>query len=539
MAQVSPNAGRRPIFRAAQRELVEHIKDERVLGFIARRQYGKTTTFARLSVKLMMESPGLTIIFGSVKLMLGREIVHKESAVMREAIAGAIADAELRQKLLKLADSSTGKEFKDELKPDDFTDLFESQRLEFRIWHDRTTYSRTLVIAPRPDTVGWTGYVLLDEVGRLPQFRDTHEAIKPIFASDARLRLLYSTTPPPDDSHFAFELLSPPRGTVFPVNPAGNWYRSNGGILCLRVDAWDAAADHVPLYDDRTGEPLTPEEHRKREHDKDAWDRNYAIKFVTSGSAACGLILIENAQARGSLCGCACWLIDTDEDFDQALAWLAAHVDPQAAIGLGLDLATTTKESSNPTALAVAERHGIETIFRAFLVWKLRDPAAARERIRRVVEAIARRPGGRARRLSVDATSERYWAEDLRRHLGALLPVELVVASEKYDGPGYDKPTNWKTFQGDQLVAELEDNHLTLPPERYVLEDWRLPKKDRGIYVCEPDLDGKHADTFDAAKQSLHALRGTRAGVFSAEAIRASHVPLTKVRRPILPVLRT
>jgi len=527
MAQV------RAIFRAAQRELVEHIKDERLIAFIARRQYGKTTTFARLAVKLMMETPGLTIIFGSVKLMLGREIVHKESAVMREAIAGAIADVELRQKLLKLADAQTGKEFKDDLKPDDFTELYETQRLEFRIWHDRTTYSRTMVIAPLPDTVGWTGHVLLDEVGRLQQFRDTWEAIKPIFSSDPRLRILLSTTPPPDDTHFTFELLSPPRGQPFPASPTGNWYRSNGGILCLRVDAWDAAADHIPLYDDRTGEPLTPEEHRKRESDKDGWDRNYAVQFLTSGSAVCSILALEAAQARGAG-ACQCWIIDTDEDFDLALAWLASHVDPQAAVGLGLDLATTTKESSNPTAMAIAERHGIETTFRAFLVWKLKDPSAARERIRRVVDAIARRPGGRARRLAVDATSERYWAEDLRRHLGALLPVELIVASEKYDGPGYDKPTNWKTFQGDLLVAELDDNHLTLPPERYVREDWRLPKKDRGIYVVEPDLDGKHADTFDAAKQALHALRGQKSGVFSAENIRSAHVPLTRVRRPIL-----
>jgi hypothetical protein len=44
---------------------------------------------------------------------------------------------------------------------------------------------------------------------------------------------------------------------------------------------------------------------------------------------------------------------------------------------------------------------------------------------------------------------------------------------------------------------ELDDNHLWLPSERYVREDWRLVKKEKGQFVCEPDSDGRHGDTFD------------------------------------------
>jgi hypothetical protein len=33
--------------------------------------------------------------------------------------------------------------------------------------------------------------------------------------------------------------------------------------------------------------------------------------------------------------------------------------------------------------------------------------------------------------------------------------------------------------------------------------------KDRGHFVCEPDADGCHADTFDGGKLGLHALLGS------------------------------
>jgi hypothetical protein len=42
--------------------------------------------------------------------------------------------------------------------------------------------------------------------------------------------------------------------------------------------------------------------------------------------------------------------------------------------------------------------------------------------------------------------------------------------------------------------------------DRYIREDFRLVKKDRGQLVCEPDIDGKHGDTFDAVKLASYAL---------------------------------
>jgi hypothetical protein len=74
------------------------------------------------------------------------------------------------------------------------------------------------------------------------------------------------------------------------------------------------------------------------------------------------------------------------------------------------------------------------------------------------------------------------------------------------DKPGLDKPTNWKEYLGNQLVAKLDDNNLTLPLDNYTRTDYRLVMKDRGRFVCEPNDEGMHGDCFDADKLAGHAL---------------------------------
>jgi len=83
------------------------------------------------------------------------------------------------------------------------------------------------------------------------------------------------------------------------------------------------------------------------------------------------------------------------------------------------------------------------------------------------------------------------------------------VMSEGVTLPSYDTSISKKTYLGDLYVARLNDNRLTLPPERYVREDHRMPKKIKGLFVCEPAADGKHGDTFDSGKLASWALRAT------------------------------
>lgn len=492
--------------RKAQSRFVRLVGEYRLLAFLARRQYGKTTTFAKVALKKMMKRRNHTVIFGSAKLNLSREIVRKEAEILQAAIAALVEDARKAKGELRVVDSETQKT-QDVLTPDDFADLFEAQRLEFRFFHTRSVYSRTKVVALRPDTVGETGDFMGDEIGRVANWREVWEAVNPIVAANPEFRLTLSTTPPPDDTHYSFEMLAPPVGTVFEPNPEGNLYRSEMGLRVLRVDAWDAYADGVPVYDLDTGEALTPEESRKREHDKDAWDRNFGCKFVFGGVGACGLLQLDAAQQRG-IGKCVFAMIETDSDFDRLIGMLPGMLGP-GRIGVGVDLATTTKQTSNPTAVAITEQSGLGLgfSFPMLLVWKTNDPDIAEERLRRIVETVAKRPsGGRARKLCVDGTNERYFASRLRKSLRALLPVEIVVGSETVEKPGY-QPMTSKQYLGSMLIGELDDNHLTLPPERYVREDWRLEKKERGALVCDPDIDGKHGDTFDAAKLAVHAVR--------------------------------
>jgi hypothetical protein len=174
-------------------------------------------------------------------------------------------------------------------------------------------------------------------------------------------------------------------------------------------------------------------------------------------------------------------------------------------IGLGFDVATTTKGKSNPSVLSILEEHGSEWLVRARFIWKTKDPETANQRIHSILNILERR-GIRPRAMAQDATNERYYAEQNRTHFRARVPVILVVASQAVDKPSLEKPTNWKEYLGHQLVAKLDDNNLTLPPDDYTRTDYRLVMKDRGRFVCEPNDQGMHGDCFDADKLAGHAL---------------------------------
>lgn len=269
-----------------------------LLAKVWRRQSGKSHDLGITGLDWMMESI-CSVIFASAALRLGMENILKEATIWRELTEKLRAIAEDGQfQLTTTADNDAG----ELLDADAIADLFEHQKLETRLWHSNSTYSRSMVVAPNPDTaVGWTGHVILDEVGRMPDFRDVFEAMEPIVSSSQNYRVRMATTPPPDDGHYSYELLAPPvelEGT-FPVNPRGNWYTSREGILVHRVDAWDGHAAGVPLYDLKTREALTPEEHRARSVDKQAWDRNYGCQFIKGGSSALSLSALMTAQAAG------------------------------------------------------------------------------------------------------------------------------------------------------------------------------------------------------------------------------------------------
>jgi hypothetical protein len=491
--------------RSYQREAMLALRRHRLFAMNWRRQGGKTSCLAEMAIDEMTAQKGRLVVYVSASLLLGREIVFKEALVLQQALrmlAERAAQAGLK---LDTIDRDSGKAAPANLGADDFADLFEHQRLELRIWHDKTVFSRTQVIAPNVATArSWSGTVLVDEYGFIRDFRDLFEAVEPIVSSDRTFKMVLATTPPKDDAHYSYEMTAPPVGYEFPVDPKGNWYRSDWGLDVHRVDVHDAAAAGVKLYDLATGAELTPQEHFARAQDKDAWRRNYGCRFVLGGTSACGLMPLDVSQRRGAG-RCAFVYVDADTDFDRALLHLQDSLGA-GEVAVGVDIATTTKETSNPTAVAIAERTGVDIALPLVLAWKTKDEQLSEDRLRRILRTCARRPaGGRARRLVIDATNERYFASHLRKSFGAEVPVELIVASERVERAGVE-PMNFKEYLGSMLVGQLDDNRLSLPPERYLRDDWRLVKKERGAFVCEPDRDGRHGDTFDAAKLALYGL---------------------------------
>jgi hypothetical protein len=269
-----------------------------LMAYVARRQSGKSYGLAADALDWMMESV-CDVVFASAALRLGQENIRKEADVWRQATGALRATAAAAGMSLETsADDDAG----NLLDVDAIADLFEHQKLETKVWHDRTRCSRSLVVAPNPETaVGWSGNVILDEVGRMPDFQEVFEAMEPIVSSNKGFKIRFATTPPPDDAHYSYELLAPPPGMEDALKPdaRGSWYLSRAGILVHRCDAWDCELAGVPLYDLQTREPLTPEQHRERAVDKTAWDRNYGLRFVRGGSAAISFTALMHAQANG------------------------------------------------------------------------------------------------------------------------------------------------------------------------------------------------------------------------------------------------
>ena len=406
----------------------------------------------------------------------------------------------------------------------DFTSLFKQQRLEFRVYYSPTEYSRTKVIAPNIATArSWSGTVLLDEVAFIRSFRELINALTPVISTNPQFKLILSTTPPEfDDTHYSYELLAPPADVKFEPKAEGNWYTSQTDVRVHRADAFDTALAGKKIYDLKTGNEISPAEAFQRAPNKDGHRIAHFLTWMLGGSAACDLARLTVAQERG-LNQCKNFMISDDREMVGALNWLFSSLSHSGGegrgegasqfktknsalkIGLGFDVATSTKGKSNPSVVSIMEERGPEWIVRARFIWKTSDPAIATERLTSIFNTLER-CGIRPRAFAQDATNERFYAEENRKRFRRLAPVLLVVASEAVKKPGLDKPTNYKEYLGNQLVTKLNDNNLTLPPDEYTRIDYRLVMKDRGRFMCEPNDQGMHGDCFDADKLAGHAL---------------------------------
>ena len=272
---------------------------------IWRRRGGKSHVMASKALRRSMVKRDLLSVFISASIKLGEEFIRKEVTVWNHVMS--------KMKLLAASQEMQMTSSADNLDIDAVMELFEGGKLETKIWHDRTTCSRTLVVPPTERAVGYGGDLYFDEVGRMPNFQELMEAAEPILDDNPDYRWMMATTPPPDDAHFSYELALPPTD-AFPVNPKGNWYLSQSNVWVHRFDAWDAHAAGIPLHDRTTRAPITPKQARAQAFDKAAWDRNFGCKFIPGGDAAIPLAQLDMAMRLGDQAGAL--FVDCQEEIE-------------------------------------------------------------------------------------------------------------------------------------------------------------------------------------------------------------------------------
>jgi len=216
--------------------------------------------------------------------------------------------------------------------------------------------------------------------------------------------------------------------------------------------------------------------------------------------------------------------LDRDHpDFRRALE-LLRELLTNGPVGIGFDVASTTGETSNPSSITVTERlGGSERCQRLTLVFKSKKRKMMSGRLREIVRVVRQRPeGGPARRLCIDSSNERLAAEETKDDLSGAIPVELIAGGNNVvpKPPSYLDEINYKTYLGELYSTEVNEGRYVLAPDKYIKDDQRLPRKDQGRFVCTPEPDGKHGDTFDSGKLAEHALTSTSGAIESVEGIR-------------------
>lgn len=503
-------------------------EQRRIIGLYWARRCRKSTTLGDIYFQDMSSAPGRTVIGCSASLMLGKELIGMtltaiEQAEILRAEAAAVrsgmeSNASEHGLNFRVANAATGKLY-NTLSEADFTDLYQARTMELRLYFDKSSFSRELILAPSISTFrSYRALIGFDEFGYMPK----NQAADLINSADAMMRdtpdrkLLFACNLSLGDDHPWFEMTMPRDITAatedeqFPPNPKGHLYFGQTGMLIHRVALKDAyAAGHV-LFDD-VGKEMTYTQCQRFPQMRGAWDVSYALNHKPGGASVIDLVSFLSAQRMG-VGQCHFSYVDSDQEFAHALDMLRALLK-SGRVAIGFDVATTTGELSNPSSVTVRERVDGRDWDRLVCVWKERKPQIARERLQAICKIVAARPqGGPAVRLCIDASNERYFAEETADLLRPLLPVQLVISGNVVEPrpPGYaekDGNVNYKTWLGDLEAAAVNDGKVAKPADEYVKSDYRMVMKDAGRFVCIPDpMTGAHGDCFDSGKLAGHGL---------------------------------
>ena len=516
------------------------VREVRQIALYWARRCRKSTTLGDIAFDEMSKEHGRMVIAASASLLLGKElvgvtlsaaeqamIVANEAAAVRAVFEGGAEEKDLS---FKVADSAKGK-IVNGLTPEDFAELYQSSRMELRLYFDNTHYSRLQVIAPNPATArSWRATVLRDEAGFTnPNFeQELRIATDPMMRDTPDLKIIYASNLSGNSRHPYFEMTLPREITAetedeqFAANPQGHLYIGQQGILVHRVALKDAYAAGHALFDDHS-EKMSYEQCQKFPQFKAGWDETYALNHKSGGAAAVDLITLLSSMRRG-VGKCNFVICENEGDFRLGMELLKRSLK-DGPVGIGFDVASTTEQKSNPSSITVTENMSGERLQRLVLIFKSKKRQLMSDYLARTVGVIKARPeGGPARKLCIDASNERLAAEETRDDLIPFIPVQLVLGGASVEPlpPGYRDNINYKTYLGDTYSTSINDGRTVVPSDDYIKMDHMLVIKDSGKYSCHVDpLTGAHGDTFDSGKLADFALVSNSGGAFSQETIRS------------------
>lgn len=194
--------------------------------------------------------------------------------------------------------------------------------------------------------------------------------------------------------------------------------------------------------------------------------------------------------------------------------WVDRLQDGQ--ISLGYDVATTERGTSNPSGLTVMQRESRVCASRLVITWKTAEPAIARQVISCVLDDLES-AGKKPRRFVIDASSERYYAADMKTFLAKRCSVELVGGNQKLAFRGEELDA--KTLLGNMYSSALEDGLILLPSGDWIELDIRLVGKEAGRFVTALGPGGEHGEVFDSGKLAYWGFHCSVSGKAEAAAV--------------------
>ena len=157
---------------------------------------------------------------------------------------------------------------------------------------------------------------------------------------------------------------------------------------------------------------------------------------------------------------------------------------------LGLDVASTIEDKSNPSSLTVMEQWEGVYYERLVVRWKTEDLDVMESIIRHVLKPIAK---SYRKALVVDKSNEKFAANKLRQRLSGEIRVIGFAGNNNviYEG----EKTDAKTAMGSAYCGALEDGLIAMPSGKWLRDDHRLVKR---------KLTGTHRQTARSRLPGIH-----------------------------------